>query len=169
MDKKYKINREIKADKVFLLSEIQESEVLPFSVALRRAEDENVDLVQVGQRADNVPVCKLVDYNRLVYQENKRKHKQEVKNKALSLKTLVFRPVTGANDFDLKIKHANEFLQKGHKVKIILKFKSRESTLKEYNQSILDKIVESLEEVAELDSKMSYSFKEVNFILRPKK
>lgn len=169
MDKKHSINHEIRGSTVMLVEEGVAPHVISLREALMRAEEQDKDLVQISVREDNVPVCKIIDYNRMLYQESKKKHQQDLKNKVLPVKSLVFRPATGTNDFNLKVKHANEFLVKGHKVKIIIKFRNRESTMKDINQQLIDSILNNVAENGELDSKLSYSFKEANFLIKPSK
>ena len=163
------LNNAIKAQKILLLD--QEGEKLGEMSrieALNRARNEELDLMQVGE-SPNFAICKIVNYQSWKYHEDKKRQKQEFQNRSHELKTMNFRPVTGDHDFLLKIKKIQEFLEDNHKVKICIKLKSRESSMKSVNDEVIQRIQESLQEVGILDSKVSWTYKEINFIMKPNK
>lgn len=163
------LNRQIRANRVMLLDkEGEKLGEMPISEALQKAYEQELDLMQVGQNKD-VAICKIINYESWLYHENKKKQKQEFKNRAHEIKSMQFRPVIGENDFQLKIKKIEDFLEENHKVKIVIKLKSRESAMKSVNDAIVQKIIDNLAEKGTLDSKVSWSFKEINFIMKPEK
>lgn len=169
MDKQPLLNNAIKATTILLLDqEGQKIGEMSRAEALNRAKDEELDLMQVGENPQ-FAICKIVNYQSWKYYEDKKRQKQEFHNRSQELKTINFRPVTGEHDFLLKIKKIHEFLEDNHKVKVCIKLKSREFTMKEVNEEVVRKIQESLQEVGVLDSKVSSSYKEINFILKPYK
>lgn len=169
MEKQHLLNEEIRAQKVLLLGEEGEKlGVVSLREALEKAAAQELDLMLVNQTPE-MAVCKILNYSSWLYHENKRKQKQDFKNRAQEVKSMSFRPVTGEHDFELKIRKINEFLEHNHKVKIVIKLKSREGAMKSVNDAVVEKIIESLSENGSLDGKISSSFKEINFIIKPEK
>lgn len=169
MEKQHLLNDQIKLEKVLLLGEDGEKlGEMSLREALYHANEKKLDLMQVGENK-NIAICKILNYNSWLYHETKRKQKQEFKNRSQEMKTINFRPVTDDNDFNLKIKKIGEFLDDNHKVKVVLKFRSREASMKEVNNAVVQKIISSLDNKAVLDSKISSGFKEINFIVKPEK
>lgn len=163
------LNRQIKANQVLLLGKDGEQlGEMSIGEALQKAADEELDLMQVGQNKD-VAICKIINYESWMYHENKKKHKQEFKNRAHEVKSMNFRPAIGDNDFNLKIKKIEDFLADNHKVKVVLKLKSREASMKSVNDAIVKKILDKLEDKGILDSKISSGFRDINFIVKPEK
>lgn len=143
--------------------------IFTLSEALSKADNQDLDLMQVGQNGDMV-ICKIVNYSSWAYHEQKRKHKQDVKNKSHEMKCINFRPSIGDNDFNRNIKKISEFLTDGHKVKITVKFKSfRETTMTDINQAFVSRINDSLKNIAEVDGKINNVGRDINYIVRPVK
>lgn len=169
MEKQPLLNNAIKAQQILLLDqEGQKLGEMSRIEALNRARNEELDLMQVGE-SPNFAICKIVNYQSWKYHEDKKKQKQDFQNRSQELKTINFRPVTGEHDFLLKIKKIQEFLEDNHKVKVCIKLKSREAYMKSVNEEVIQKIQESLQDVGSLDSKVSFSHKEINFIVKPSK
>ena len=169
MEKQPLLNNAIRAQKILLLDqEGQKLGEMSRIEALNRARNEELDLMQVGE-SPNFAICKIVNYESWKYHEDKKRQKQEFQNRSHELKTMNFRPVTGEHDFLLKIKKIHEFLEDNHKVKICIKLKSREATMKEVNDEVVQRIQTHLQDVGILDSKINSSYKEINFILKPYK
>lgn len=169
LEKQPLLNNAIKAQKVLLLDKDGErvGEMSCFE-ALSRAKNEDLDLMQVGE-SPNFAICKIVNYDSWKYHEDKKKQKQDFQNRSQEMKTMNFRPATGEHDFLLKIKKIQEFLEDNHKVKVCLKLKSREGSMRDVNNEVIQKIQSSLEEVGIVDGKINWSFKEINFIMKPNK
>lgn len=169
MEKQPLLNNAIKAQQILLLDqEGQKLGEMSRIEALNRARNEELDLMQVGE-SPNFAICKIVNYQSWKYHEDKKKQKQDFQNRSQELKTINFRPVTGEHDFLLKIKKIQEFLEDNHKVKVCIKLKSREAYMKSVNEEVIQKIQECLQDVGSLDSKVSFSHKEINFIVKPSK
>lgn len=163
------LNEEIKAQNVLLLDkEGEKMGVFPLKQALEKAYEQDLDLMLVNQNKD-LTVCRIVNYSSWLYHENKKRQKQEFKNRAQDLKSINFRPVTDDNDFQLKMKKINEFLDENHKVKVVIKLKSREGAMKSVNEAVVQRIIDGFSEHGVLDSKVSWSFKEINFIIKPER
>lgn len=170
MEKQTLVNYDIKSPRVLIIKEDGEKlGEMSFKEAIRQAQDSGLDLMQVGEGRDRVAICKMLNYGAWKYHEEKRRKKQEFQNRAQEVKSMNFRPVTDNHDFQLKIKKIQEFLAKNHKVKILIKLKGREGSMKELNELIVKKIIESLNSSAALDSKISWGYKEINFVVKPNK
>lgn len=169
MEKQHLLNGQIKSEKVLLLDKDGEKVgEMSLREALYRSNEQSLDLMQVGDNR-GVAICKILNYDSWLYHENKKKQKQDFKNRHHEMKTINFRPATDDNDFNLKVRKISEFLDDNHKVKVVIKLKSREGAMRTVNEAMVQKIIESLSEKASLDSKVSYSFKEINFIVKPEK
>lgn len=121
--KKVNINKEIRANKVLLIGEDGKNlGVISLNDALYRAYNLGMDLVEVGNK-DNVPVCKIIDYGKWKYEQEKKKKGVQFKQQT---KEINFRPNTGNNDLTYRAKQVDDFLEEGHKVKLTVKFKGRE-------------------------------------------
>lgn len=169
MEKQHLVNYDIKSTRVMLIGDDGEKlGEMSFREAIQKAQDSDLDLMQVGE-GRGVAICKILNYGAWKYHEDKRRKKQEFQNRAQDTKSINFRPVTDENDFKLKIKKSTEFLEKNHKVKIVIKFKGREGAMRELNEEVVARIIDSLGEVGSLDTKISWSFKEINFVLKPNK
>lgn len=170
MEKNHLLNNEIKSQYILLLGEDGEK---PLQMSLReglyRANEAEMDLMQVGENKEKLAICKILNYGSWLYHEKKRKEQQEKKNKPQELKIINFTPNIGDNDFQLKTKQILKFLEEGHKVKIVLKLRSREGAMKSVNDAVVQRIIEAVSERSVLDSKISTSFKEINFIVKPEK
>ena len=163
------LNNQIRANKIMLLDEAGEKlGEFSYHEAMKQADEQQLDLVQFGLNKDTA-ICRVLKYDSWIYHENKRKQKMEFNNRSQEMKAMNFRPGIGDNDFQIKVKKINEFLNEGHRVKIIIKLKSREFTMKAVNDILVQKITEGLKETAGLDSKISWSPKEINFMLKPDK
>ena len=164
LEKQPLLNNAIRAQKVLLMGQDGEKigEMSRID-ALNRARNEDLDLMQVGE-SPLFAICKILNYESWKYHEEKKRQKQDFQNRSHELKTINFRPVTGDNDFLLKIKKIYEFLEDNHKVKVCVKLKSREGTMKSVNDEVIQRIQNSLSEVGLVDGKVNWSYKEINFI-----
>lgn len=163
-----KLNNEIKASRVLIINESGEKEETSFYEALNRASDAGLDLVQVAQNKGLV-VCRIFDYSKHLYQEKKRREKQNAKNRTQEVKAMNFRPGIGDNDLKIKVKKINEFLEEGHRVKISIRLKNREFTMREMNDAFVNKLLESFAEFGTRDGSTTYTNKEIGFLIRPVK
>lgn len=163
------LNEHIKLSNVLLFT-LDGNKLGNFSLseALCLADNENMDLMQVGQDGD-VAVCKMVDYESWHYHEVKNKQKQAFKNRSQELKSINFKTTISDNDFNMKIKKINDFLNNQHKVKIAIKLYSRQSSMQDINHNFINKIMVDTKEFGIIDGELSFSGKDITFTLKPKK
>ncbi len=140
--------------------------ILPIYEALRMAEEQGVDLVEVAPNA-NPPVCRLMDYGKYKYELKKQAGAK--KQKAQSIKEVKFRPNIGEHDLDVKINHIRGFLQDGDKVKIRIFFRGREITHFEIGMGLADKIIGRVSDVGAVDSPPKLEGKNLIMVISPKK
>ena len=119
--------------------------------ALRMAQEQQLDLVEISPTADP-PVCKIIDYNKFLYDKKKKEKEMKAKSKTAEVKEIRFTPNTDDHDFDFKAKHAENFLKDGNKVKAYVQFKGRAIQFQERGQLLLLKFAERLNEFGTLES-----------------
>lgn len=135
--------------------------------ALRAAEDAGVDLVEISPTA-NPPVAKIVDWGKFQYQKMKEQQKNRRSNKANELKQMRFGLKIGTNDLEIKLRKIRAFLADGHKVKIILFYRGREMAHKELGYELINRLIESLDDVAILEQKPQMAGKNLSIVIRSK-
>jgi translation initiation factor IF-3 len=164
----HKINQFIKAPEVRVVGENIEAGVVSIEAARRMAEELGVDLVEISPNAVP-PVCRLVDYNKFLYEKKKKDKEQKAKAKQSEVKEIRFTPNTDEHDFDFKAKHAERFLQEGNKVKCFVQFKGRAILFKDRGELLLLKFAERLAEVGALESMPKMEGRRMLAIFTPKK
>ena len=164
----YRINEQIRVPEVRIVGEDIESAVIPTREALRLAEDKGVDLVEISPNA-NPPVCRLIDYSKFLYQQKKKAKELKAKQVKVEVKEIRFGPQTGEADYAFKLKHAQEFLTDGNKVKAYVFFKGRSIVFKEQGEVLLLRFANDLEELAKVESMPSLEGKKMFLTLAPKK
>lgn len=147
----HRINNFIRVPQVRLVGENVEVGVYNTQDALRMAQDQQLDLVEISPTADP-PVCKIIDYNKFLYDKKKKEKEMKAKSKTAELKEIRFTPNTDDHDFDFKAKHAEGFLKDGNKVKAYVQFKGRAIQFQERGQLLLLKFAERLAEFGTLES-----------------
>jgi translation initiation factor IF-3 len=147
----HRINNFIRVPQVRLVGENVEVGVYNTQDALRIAQDQQLDLVEISPTADP-PVCKIIDYNKFLYDKKKKEKEMKAKSKTAELKEIRFTPNTDDHDFDFKAKHAENFLKDGNKVKAYVQFKGRAIQFQERGQLLLLKFAERLNEFGTLES-----------------
>jgi translation initiation factor IF-3 len=164
-----KINGGIRAEKVRLVdAENNQVGIVERLFALEKSREANLDLVEVSPTSDP-PVCRIMDYGKWVY-EQKRKVREARKktHHAGGLKEVRLRPETDAHDIEIKVKHAREFIEKGHKVQFTLIFRGRQMLHKEKGAEVLTGIVESLSDIAKVDRSNEMMGKRMTLVVAPK-
>jgi len=147
----HRINQFIRVPQVRLVGENVEVGVYNTQDALRMAQDQQLDLVEISPTADP-PVCKIIDYNKFLYDKKKKEKEMKAKSKTAEVKEIRFTPNTDDHDFDFKAKHAENFLKEGNKVKAYVQFKGRAIQFQERGQLLLLKFAERLAEIGTLES-----------------
>ena len=162
-----RINEEIFAQRVRLVGEnIPEQGVYPLSKALEIADAEGLDLVEISPNAEP-PVCKVIDYQKYLYQQKKKL--KEMKNNAskVEIKEIRFGPNTDEHDFQFKLKHAQEFLQDGAKVKAFVFFRGRSILFSEQGEKLLLRFAVELEEYGKAEQMPKLEGKRMIMMIAP--
>ncbi len=139
--------------------------VMSTSDALKSAELEGLDLVEISPNADP-PVAKIIDWGKYNYQRTKQAQKQRKAQKPLELKQMRFGLKIGDNDLNIKLKKVREFLDDGHMVRLVLVFRGRELAHKELGYKLLDKVIALLSDVSSTDQKPQFTGKQLSITLR---
>jgi translation initiation factor IF-3 len=149
MDKfdNYAVNEEIRAAMVRLVGDGEEPKVIKTSEALEIARARDLDLVEISPNQDP-PVVRIVDYSKFKFEQIKKAKEAKKKQKVIHVKEIKMRPNIDSHDFEHKVKHARDFLEKGDKVKFTLMFRGREMVHAELGFDVMRKIQESLDEIA---------------------
>ncbi len=164
----HKINNFIKAPEVRLVGENIEPGVYSLSEALKMAEELEEDLVEISPNGVP-PVCRIVDYNKFLYEKKKKDKEQKAKSKQSEVKEIRFTPNTDDHDFEFKAKHAIKFLQDGDKVKCFVQFKGRAILFQDRGELLLLKFAEKLADYGSLESMPKLEGKRMLVIFTPKK
>ena len=138
------------------------------SGALAMAEEAGVDLVEVAAKA-NPPVCRLMDYGKFRYQEQKRQQEMKAKQKVIQVKEVKFRPATDENDYQTKLRALIRFLGDGNKAKVTLRYRGREMAHQDLGQDVLTRIREDLAEVAQVEQFPKLEGRQMIMVLAPKR
>lgn len=166
--KKYRTNREIRAREVLVIdAEGQSLGVLNTIDALKRASAEGLDLVEISPFS-TPPVCKIVDYGRMMYNEQKKQAEAKRNQKTVDLKEVQFSPTIGQNDFDVKVARIRKFIESGDKVKISLRFRGREITHKEVGLRVIEKIREQLDGLIKVEKEPKFEGKHLTMNIAAK-
>lgn len=164
----HKINQYIRAPQVRVVGENIEPGVYSIEEARKMAEELEIDLVEISPNADP-PVCRLVDYNKFLYEKKKKDKEQKAKAKQSEVKEIRFTPNTDEHDFDFKAKHAEKFLLEGNKVKCFVQFKGRSILFQDRGELLLLKFAERLAEMGSLESMPKMEGRRMLAIFTPKK
>lgn len=142
--------------------------VVDTRAALERAREIGLDLVEVAPTSDP-PVCRIMDYGKWLY-EQKRKQRESRKktHHASTLKEIRLRPETDPHDIDIKIKHAREFIEKGHKVQFTLIFRGRQMLHRERGFELLNHIVDIMADLAKVDQQGRIMGRRMSLVIAPK-
>jgi translation initiation factor IF-3 len=157
----------IRVPSVRLVGDNVEVGVYSIQEALRMAQDQQLDLVEISPQADP-PVCKIIDYNKFLYEKKKKEKEMKANSKVSEVKEIRFTPNTDDHDFDFKAKHAENFLKEGNKVKAYVQFKGRAIQFKERGELLILKFAERLAEFGVLESLPKMEGKRMLAIWAPK-
>jgi translation initiation factor IF-3 len=136
--------------------------------ALRMAEERNVDLVEIAPLAVP-PVCKLMDYGKFRYREQKKAHEAKLKQKQIQVKEIKFRPGTDEGDYKIKVGKLIQFLDEGDKAKVTLRFRGREMAHQEFGVRLLERVRKDLEAHAIIEQFPRLEGRQMVMVLAPKK
>ena len=164
-----RINNRITAPQVRLVGEnIPEPGIYPIAKALRLADELELDLVEISAKADP-PVCKILDYQKYLYQQKKKAKEMKSNSAKIVVKEIRFGPNTDEHDFQFKLKHAQEFLQEGSKVKASIFFRGRSIMFADQGEKQLLRFAVELEEYGRAESMPSLEGKRMTMMLAPLK
>ena len=141
--------------------------VIPTKEALKRAQRDGLDLIEISPNA-TPPVCRIADFGKYKYEEEKKKNEAKKKQKVVDIKELKIRPNIAIGDFNIKLKSAEKFLKEGDKVKIIMQFRGREITHTEIGMSVVEKFKESLLEISKIETHPKLEGRNIVMVLSPK-
>jgi translation initiation factor IF-3 len=136
--------------------------------ALRMAEEADVDLVEIAPQASPV-VCKLMDYGKFRYQEQKRAAEAKSKQKIIQVKEVKFRPGTDDNDYQVKMRNLVRFLEEGDKAKVTIRFRGREMAHQEFGMRMLERVKEDLSELGQVEQMPKLEGRQMVMVVAPKK
>jgi translation initiation factor IF-3 len=163
----HRTNQMIRVPQVRLVGDNITVGVYPIQDALRMAQEQGLDLVEISPQADP-PVCKIIDYNKFLYEKKRKEKEMKAKSKSAEVKEIRFTPGTDEHDFDFKSKHAEAFLKEGNKVKAYVQFKGRAIMFKERGELLLLKFAERLAEVGQPEALPKMEGKRMLIIFAPK-
>jgi translation initiation factor IF-3 len=163
----HKINEKIRANQVRLVGENIEVGVYSIQEALKMAQEQELDLVEISPNADP-PVCKIVDYKKFLYEQKKKKKEQKANSVKQEVKEIRFGPNTDEHDFDFKVKHAEKFLKEGNKVRAFVFFKGRAIVYKERGEVLLLQFAQKLQEVGKVEQLPRLEGKKMFLLMSPK-
>jgi translation initiation factor IF-3 len=164
----YRINEKIRTREVRLVGDNVEQGVYPIVEALKIAEELNLDLIEISPNAVP-PVCRILDYQKFIYQQKKRQKEQKAKSVKIVVKEIRFGPQTDDHDYNFKLKHAKSFLEEGAKVKAYVFFKGRSILFKEQGEVLLLRFADDLEDYAKVEQVPALEGKKMIIMLTPKK
>jgi translation initiation factor IF-3 len=140
--------------------------ILAIEQALRLAQDEGFDLVEVSPLA-KPPVCKIMDYGKFKYTEKKKQNEAKKKQVVVQLKEVKLRPRTEEHDYDVKIRKIREFLAEANKARVTVMFRGREMSHRELGQKVLERVIGDLKEAAVIESAPRMEGRQMFMILAP--
>jgi len=164
----YRINEQIRVREVRIVGDGIESQVISTREAIQMAEQMDVDLVEISPNAQP-PVCRLIDYSKFLYQLKKKAKEMKAKQVKIEVKEIRFGPQTAEADYAFKLKHAQEFIKDGNKVKAYVFFKGRSIVFKEQGEVLLLRFANDLEDIAKVESMPNMEGKKMIIMLAPKK
>ncbi|RZI43120.1 translation initiation factor IF-3 [Herbaspirillum sp. HC18] len=168
-EKSHRINGEINTPELRLSGVNNEPiGIVSLAEAFRLAEEANVDLVEIAPNA-TPPVCRLMDYGKFKYQEQKKAHEAKLKQKVIQVKEVKFRPGTDDGDYNIKLRNLVRFLEEGDKTKITLRFRGREMAHQDIGMRMLERLKADLEPYGQVEQFPKMEGRQMVMVLAPKK
>jgi len=169
LERSQRINGEITSPQLRLVAENGDQlGIVAVGDALRMAEEQNVDLVEIAPLAVP-PVCKLMDYGKFRYREQKKAHEAKLKQKQIQVKEIKFRPGTDEGDYKIKVGKLIQFLDEGDKAKVTLRFRGREMAHQEFGVRLLERVRKDLEVHAIIEQFPRLEGRQMVMVLAPRK
>jgi translation initiation factor IF-3 len=168
-NKAHRLNEEITVPEIRLQGvEGEQLGVMSIRAALQLAEEAGVDLVEIAPLA-KPPVCRVMDYGKFKYQEQKRAHEAKLKQKQVQVKEIKLRPGTDENDYQIKLRNMTRFLEEEDKVKVTLRFRGREMAHQEFGMRQLERIKADLEAIGQVEQMPKMEGRQMIMIIAPAK
>jgi len=165
---KPKLNEQITAPEVRLIDEDgSQAGIVPLEKAMELASEKNLDLVEVAPMA-TPPVCKIVDYGKLLYETAKKEKEAKKRQHIISVKEVRMRPKTDEHDFTFKMKHARKFLEQKNRVKFAVFFRGREMDHQYMGEQMLQRVIILLEDIAKVESGIKMEGRHMTMLMSPK-
>jgi len=162
-----RINNQIRVPKVRLInSKGEQMGVVTLSEALAAAEEAELDLVEIAPEA-SPPVCKIIDFGKYRYDQTKREKESKKSRHTIKIKEIKLKPNIDTHDFDTKLRRARSFLEEGNKVKVTCQFRGREMAHTEIGERVVQKMCDSLEDIAQPDAPIKRMGRFLNVVLSP--
>ncbi|BBK44996.1 translation initiation factor IF-3 [Allostella vacuolata] len=163
-----RVNAEIRVPRVRLVDERGEMVgVVTTAEAITMAEEAGLDLVEVAPNADP-PVCKILDFGKFKYEEQKKKNEARKKQKIIEVKEIKLRPGIDDHDYDVKMRSMQKFIEEGDKVKVTLRFRGREMAHQDLGLQVLIRVRDDLEEVAKVEQMPRLEGRQMVMVMSPK-
>ena len=166
-DAGHRVNEEITARQVRIVGEDIESTVVSIQEALRLARERELDLVEISPKADP-PVCRIIDYQKFLYQQKRKAKEIKAKASKVVVKEIRFGPNTDDHDYNFKLKHAENFIKEGAKVKAYVFFRGREIVFKDQGEILLLRFAQDLGDIAKVEQMPRLEGKRIILLLSPK-
>lgn len=141
---------------------------MPLAQALEAASESGLDLVEVSPQA-KPPVCRIMDYGKFKYQQQKRAAEAKKKTARVEIKEVKLRPKTEIHDFNVKVKNVRRFLDAGNKVKVTIMFRGREVTHPQFGRDLLQRVADEVSDVGAVESFPSMRGRFMHMVMAPKK
>lgn len=164
----YLTNDRIRAREVRLVGDNVEQGIYPIAQALKIARAQELDLVEISPTAEP-PVCRIIDYQKFLYQQKKRQKEQKAKATKVVVKEIRFGPQTDDHDYNFKLKHAQGFLKEGSKVKAYVFFRGRSILFKEQGEVLLLRFASDLEDIGKVEMMPVLEGKRMSIMIAPLK
>ncbi|MCS6914095.1 MAG: translation initiation factor IF-3 [Myxococcales bacterium] len=164
----YRVNHRIRIPRVRVIgSDGVQIGIMDTAEALRLAREDGLDLVEISPKAVP-PVCKIMDYGRFKYEQQKKEREERAKRTVTDVKEMKFRPKTDEHDFEFKVRHIRQFLADGNKAKLVIQFRGREIVHPEVGQAVLKRVVEACADVAVVEQQPTLEGRRMLMVLAPK-
>jgi translation initiation factor IF-3 len=163
-----RVNDEIRAREVHLIDKDGANRGnVPIAEALQAAQEAGLDLVEISPNA-TPPVCKLLDYGKYKYQEQKKQAEARKRQKVVEVKEVKFRPMIDDHDYDVKLRSMQRFFEEGDKVKVTLRFRGREMAHQELGVQLLNRVKEDTGQLAKVESEPRVEGRQMVMVLAPR-
>ncbi|MCI5545226.1 MAG: translation initiation factor IF-3 [Azospirillum sp.] len=162
-----RVNQEIRVKEVRLIDENGENKgIVSIKEALSLADEAGFDLIEISPQAVP-PVCKIMDYGKYKYEQQKKKNEARKNQKIVNIKELKLRPMIDVHDYEVKVKQAKKFLEQGDKVKFTIRFKGREMSANDMGRKVLSNLVDDLENICKVESEPKLEGRQMMMVVAP--